>query len=286
MIKESFTQPWKEFAKRWEKYYTPPGRPSKEAIKYYIKFAKLATKNLKTKRALVLGSTPELRDLLFELNFEVTIIDVNMEMILAMSELTKHKNPDEVIVRASWTEMPLDSDYYDIVLGDIVLSNIPEKKQEQFLKEIRRVLKKKGYWITKIEVIPNDWVVEKFDVRLKQYEKLPELRNTAMELFCCLHNDAWDPKTQIIDTSKTRDWIDKYKIKEGIYKHPNKKITKYLNDTWEMWKPFEKKWAVKYEKDIEKQISSYFEIINKHVLHDCQDPEVDKTFPMWSCKVK
>lgn len=80
--------------------------------------------------------------------------------------------------------------------------------------------------------------------------------------------------------------MEKYKIKEGKYRHSSKKITKYLNDIWEMWKPMEKQWTYRYERDTVKQLFPYFKVIKKHVLHDCYYREADESFPIWMCKVK
>lgn len=84
MSKKKFAEPWKEFASRWQKYYTPPGRPSRAAIKVYKDYTRKAIKGIKNPKVLVLGSTPELRDLPHELKAEVTLIDINLEMILAI----------------------------------------------------------------------------------------------------------------------------------------------------------------------------------------------------------
>jgi len=285
--KEKFAEPWKEFAARWERYYTPPGRPSEQAINIYKGFVRKAVGGIKRQpRALVLGSTPELRDLLKELGCRVAIVDINLEMILAMTELLEMKNQEEIMVRGNWISTPLASHYFDVVLGDIVLSNVPAESQEQFLKEIIRILKPRGYFITKMEVIPNDWAREDFDAVLNRYAKIPYHRNRPIELFVHLHNNAWDSQTNIISVSKIRKWMEKYRAGQGKYKRPTAKISKYLNDLWEMWRPMDKQWTVKRERDIEKQISSHFTILEKRVLNDCYFKEVDQSFPIWLCQVK
>ncbi len=283
---EKFATPWKAFAARWQKYYTPPGRPSKQAITVYSRFARQAFIGLKRKpRALVLGATPELRDILARLKAEVSIIDINMEMILAMSKLMKKKNPNEIIVKGNWVKMPFASNYYDLVMGDIVLPNVPGPEQNKFLKEIKRVLKPRGYFITKMNVIPNEWQFEPFDAVLNKHAKIPLSRNTAVELFVYLHNNAYQPKTHIMDVGQIKIGLQKY-WKKGKYKHPKAKITKLLNDIWEMWKPMEKKWTTGYEWEIVKQISPYFKILKKNVLNDCYFHEIDESFPIWFCQVK
>lgn len=283
---EKFTQPWKEFAMRWQKYYTPPGRPSKQAIKVYKRFVIKAIKGVRNPKGLVFGSTPELRDLLAELGLEVTIIDINLEMILAMSELTKRKNLDEIIVKADWLSNPLDSHYYDVVLGDLVLSNIPPKKQPNFLKEIKRLLKQNGHWITKLEVVPNKWKIDDFNKLINEFARIPWHRNRPMESLFLLLNNAWEEKTNIGYLSKVKLWMNKYKVKEGEYKHPDKNITRCLNLNWEMWKPLDKRWSFRRERDTVKQISPYFKIVKKVILGDCYYRQVDESTPIWFCQVR
>jgi ubiquinone/menaquinone biosynthesis C-methylase UbiE len=285
--KDTFKEPWKEFAVRWQKYYTAPGRPSKEAIRVYKNFCNLAAqKSKKQKRALVLGSTPELRDLLYELKFEVTMIDINLEMILAMSQLIKKNNPNEIIVRNNWLLTNLPSNYYDIILGDLVISNIPADKQNDFLKELKRILKPNGHWITKIEIVPDGWLCENNDKILDKFSELSKAKNRAMELFCFFLNNFWDKKTRIINIKKIKNWMDKYRQKNGKYVHPDKKITAYLNEIWEMWKPMEKCWICRGYVDTIRQLQPYFKIVNKRVLHDCYHKKIDESYPIWLCRVK
>ncbi len=283
---EKFANPWKNIAARWERYCTPPGRPSKQAMSLYRRFAKKSFVGLKRQpRALVLGATPEIRDVLAVLKADVSIIDINMEMIMAMTELMKRKDPNEIIVKGNWVNMPFASNYYDAVLGDIVLPNIPRRLQKQFLKEVKRVLKPKGYFITKMHVIPNNWQFKPFDSILDRYAKIPVYKNNIIELFACLHNNIYNPKTHIMNINLIRKRLIKY-WKKGKYKHPSAKITKLLNDMWELFKPMDKKWNPGFEKETSKQVSQYFKIQKKIVLNDCYFHEIDESFPFWVCQVK
>ncbi|MBU4369279.1 class I SAM-dependent methyltransferase [Patescibacteria group bacterium] len=283
---EKFANPWKAFAARWEKYFTPPGRPSKQAMSLYRQFAKKSFVGLKRQpRTLVLGATPEIRDVLAGLKAEVSIIDINMEMILAMTELTKIKNPKEIIVKGNWTNMPFPSGYFDVVLGDLVWGNVPIFLQNKFLKEVKRVLKPNGYFIHKIATISSDWRKGSLDEVMEKYVKIPISRNTAMELFCHFLCDIFNPKTGLSDTAKIKEELKKY-WKNGKYKHTNKKITKLLNDSWEMWKPLDKIWAINYEEKVLKKFSFYFDILEKRVVKDCYFSELNKQYPIWFCQVK
>lgn len=284
MPKQTFAAPWKALAERWDKLYTPPGRPSAEAIKFYKKFAKDATKGLRQKpRGLVFGATPELRDLLFELKFDVVMIDINLEMIEAMTELTKHKNQQEVIIKGDWVNNCLKSNYFDVVLGDLILGNVPWGLQDALLKSIKRVLKPGGAFITKIEFESDNWDKYLADSAavLDMYAGFPRYKNKMMELFCYLmHVVCWDHKTHLSDLRKMRRWMGKYK-KGNKYKHKNKEAERMLNALWAMWGPMDKIWALGTETEMKKKVQRFFQFKDVEVLSDCRLEIIDETFPMW-----
>jgi len=283
--KNNHADPWKDFASRWKKYYTPPGAPSVDAIKFYKKQILKATKNKKFK-VLVLGATPALREMLATMNSEVTIIDINIEMILLMTKLVKNKNLKEIVVCGNWIDNPLSDNYYDIVLGDLVLANIPNKLKSKFLKKIFNLLKKDGYWITKIAYINADSAKKSFDKIAEQYSKVKFNRNTAIDFVCYLMNSSWDKKTDLIDLGLIRKWMFKFRDKTGKFKHKNKKIEFLLNTVWEFWFPMTKVWTYSTKEKTNKIISKFFKITNEECLNDCHFEDASKLFRMISCQVK
>ena len=287
MPTNKFSEPWIEFANRWKKYYQCPGKPTPGAVKTYKKFILATIKGLRKKpKGLVLGATPELRDLLNRLNFEVTIIDISMEMILAMTELMKTKNAEEIIVKGDWLTNPLAANYYDIVIGDLVLNNVPKEKQSQFIKKIYKLLKPHGSFISKIFVSLDNWKPKKIEEAISIYSKAPYLTPYTQEPFCYLLNVVWNRKTKVIDISIIKKWMDKYKIRNGVYKHPSKKITKLLNEIWIMWKPMNKCWSMRKKMQTLSQFTPYFKLIGEQILNDCHFHQVDEMFPVWSLKKK
>ena len=149
--KKQVAEPWKDFLKRWQKI-TSPTRPTLKEIKTYEKFG---LSNLKKKEAdvLILGATPEIRDMLAKYkNAQVCLIDINLEAILAMTFLMKNKKAkeNEVWMRANWLKAPLPKNYFDLIYGDFVICNVPFRSQDKFLKNISRWLKPNGLFISKI----------------------------------------------------------------------------------------------------------------------------------------
>jgi len=291
MSKETFAEPWKDYAKRWQKYYRPPGRPSQSAIAEYRRHLRTAKRGLKRKpRVLIFGSTPELRDVAYEEKYEVTFIDLNLEMILAMTSIMKHKNPNEIVVRGNWCDLPFQDHYFDAAMGDVVLSNVPGNLQDRFLKEIVRVLKNSGYFISKIEVVPKDFPFEDYEVVLNKFKKVPadfyqDRSCMSIELLVYLHNLTFNYKKKLIDLSLIVRGLNKY-FKKDHFVHPDKKLNVLLNDMWQMWQPMKKTWSVSWEVEVEKQIKRYFKILNKKVLADCYFRCNDQCFPIWLMQVK
>src|SRR6185369_7366534 len=97
----------------------------------------------------------ELRDILFKLGYQAYSIDINMDMFLAMQGLLKNASSSETIIKSDWLNNPLRDKYFDVVLGDAVLPNIPWKERNHLLKEVRRVLKPNGVYLTRAFYAPD-----------------------------------------------------------------------------------------------------------------------------------
>ncbi len=112
----------------------------------YKKYFNQSLKNKKKARCLVLGATPELRDLVLDRNYQLVSLDMSEEMILKMSVLMKNKNSaNEIIVKSNWLSSPLKNNLFDLIMGDFVAVNIPTKLLPTFFKEMKRLLKPGGY---------------------------------------------------------------------------------------------------------------------------------------------
>ena len=282
-----YSGPWKGFAKRWDEYYTAPGRPTKDEIRiflYYIKKAGilLGTKKRQKKlKALVLGATPELRDMLAKLKADVSLIDMSKYMIREMTKLRKIKSKERKYV-GNWLKMPFANETFDLVVGDLAQGNIPKSKKDDFFREISRVLKKNGYFIQRIFHIAKNLKHENPDKILKKYSRLKYTKKLHMELFMDLLYNTYNRKTNITDTAIIKRWIQKYMCAEGKFNHPNKKINKLLERAYVMWQPFEKKWCTFPEKDIAKMLGEYFIIVDNSVR--TKSHRAGETFRIWSLK--
>lgn len=149
LFRKGAENPWNytDF-KIWNKL-APPWRPSNKDISNY----KIVISQFKPKETLVLGSTPEIRDLLCSLKTRVSLVDSSLNMVEQMEKLMKKKNSKEKWLIDDWQKVDISKGSFDLIIGDLVLRLIPYKNQEKFLKKISLFLKKDGFFITRIHNI-------------------------------------------------------------------------------------------------------------------------------------
>jgi len=145
--KKLYNPIWLKSEKFWYNFWRKveaPWRPSRGEIKFWEGKVKEAAKR-KGAKALVLGATPEIRDMLVKYKLDVTLIDLDPQVKRAADRLIKRRNKKEKLVKADWLKMPLPSDYFDIVIGDGNFENISLGKHNLFYRNIWRVVKPDGY---------------------------------------------------------------------------------------------------------------------------------------------
>lgn len=282
---ETHTSPWKSFASRWKKYYAPPGRPSKSAIQTYRKYSLEVFRNVKGRRprALILGATPELRDLMFELGAEVTVADINPEVVRKLKSLMHHrKKAKEKLIMGDWSRIELPKEYFDVIVGDVVLGNVRRNRQPNFLRNMKSALAPNGHFIQKMEVIPDNWKFEDMEATLNRFGNARPTKNYSVELVAMLLHNTFDRKRRIASLKRIRRGIAQYMTGDRIT-HPNKNVRKLLSDIWAFWKPMEKEWSWDRESVVKPQVAKFFRIKKEIVLKDCLFQVNDRSFPIWVC---
>lgn len=243
-------------AKQWE-LYTPPAVPSKNECQI---IEQCISKHRKPAKVLILGATPQFRDLAHRQKAEVTCVDIAIDMILAMTKLMKYqkKTEKEIWFRANWLTMPLTQNYFDFVLGDLVLSNIPLKLQPKFLAKIKEVLKPGGYFITRhhLPILPPPPVSEIVDKVIdKKHFNKAEIIGFTWDVLCSVY--------KLKDNSMSTD--DMYLTVRKIWqKEKNtkrkKQITRLIQFILSRY-PAGKTWWTLPKKFGEKLIEKYFKIV-------------------------
>jgi ubiquinone/menaquinone biosynthesis C-methylase UbiE len=255
-------------AERW-KIYSSPARPSKgecQLIQTFISHYK------KRPKILILGSTPESRDLAHNLRAEVTCVDIGLEMLIGMTELMKHKNManQEIWFRSDWLTMPVAENYYDFVLGDLVVTNLPLALQPTLLAKIKSVLKPGGYFITR------DWwppvVKSSFAAAIDRISKSGISKKNINILTWDLLNLSYNYQKKDATTNEMYRLVKNMQQKEKDLK--KKKWLGVLLKHIVYNYPLGKTWFVKMRPDAEKALKKYFQI--KLIQHGKDNPRADQ----------
>lgn len=119
-------------ASNW-KLFAPPARPSLGEVAIYLSL--LGELQPISKKASVLGCTPELRDSLNRLGFDYTCIDQSPEIYKSTELLMETDNPG-AFEYCNWTELFLPKGT-KVLLGDGSINMLPANYQEKLIQRIK-----------------------------------------------------------------------------------------------------------------------------------------------------
>ncbi len=245
---------WENMTPKWADY-TSPFRPSRGDIKNYKKILKGIGRK---RKVLILGATPELRDIAAKMNLNVVLADFSIDMIQSMLKYTKLANPNkEIWIKSDWFNMPLKENYFDAVLGDGVLRMVNKEQVGEFLKKIFQLLKLNGYFITRAHFI-NESMVNKSikeivsEIFTYYRDQKVEICNTIISMMF----DKFSDKSK--GTINRKQAIQALKNYSALF---NKKY-KIPNLITELWPKIERKWSVFDKKELERLFKKFFVITN------------------------
>ena len=276
-MKKEQSSIWPTFLKHW-KYYHSPGKPSKDDLRIVERWLK----RLKAKRVLILGSTPQLRDLAAKLKLETTVMDMQNEMLQGMKQYMERKKVQETVIQSNWLTTPLKEGHFDVVLGDLIMENVQHEYKIPLLRNISRWLKPKGYFITKVFFVPEHYA--KYDpVPIINYiAQLPRNENRQSELFVHLYFYGYDKKKKTLFTHKVTKLIHRY-YKNGKTLHGvDKRAIPLFKKIMLLWgNPMSKKWYLGNREYNLREISRVFRIQS---YEEPSDYLFAKYFPTIVCR--
>lgn len=263
IINEKF---WINIAKKWKKIPCPM-HPWPSEMKIYKIFSQKALKQVKCPKILILGATPEMRDLAHSFkNAEITCVDIDINMILAMRELMRHKKETEreIWIKGDWMTVPLKKNYYHLILGEAVLANIKFPLWPNFLKHLNKLVKSKGAFITRVVITVNpssEWFNKSLD-DVFRYTKANKLN--AEELRFLLYVRIWHPKIKAMGDQDIFQTVKNFwqKGKQNFF-HPDSYIQKLLNQIKENynWPPKSGyRWSNRTKEVCERYLKKYFKV--------------------------
>lgn len=240
----------------------PPVRPSEEDINVYKNFLRQANQK---NNILILGSTPELRDLVSEeTSAKIYVADFSYRMPVAMLKFTKNVDPlKETWVKGSWLDLPFPSKFFDVILGDVALHQLTPELEPVFLEKMKSFLKDDGFFITRIffldeKFLKNDLrdITKKILIGPFTYQqKSSLLRLQTVWLFSDLAKRKFNRR---LSAEKFGELLKEFPDK--IMKEAHS-ILVADRDSYRHWSPPE-------EKDLIRMISQYFSVKDRRMAND------------------
>jgi len=250
----------RSFAHFWKKLPVPV-HPSQIEIKSWLPKIKEIAKR-RNPQALVLGATPEYRNLLFRFKINITILDINPFMVKAMSYLVK-KNIKEKKVLGDWLKMPFKDNSFDLVMSDSAQDNIQLKDLRKFFKNVYRALKPDGYWFFGAS-LPGDGVkplsLENYLSLFRNFPKKFRKAQDRLYYYCrtSIHPRFYNKQTRICSWDKLDKVLEK-EYKKGII--TKKDLIKLQSGSGKFVKSLATTFPWLSVKELTELLSQYFIII-------------------------
>lgn len=269
---------WEIISKNYSKLLIP-NRPSYDDCQIYGKLTRESLRNKKQPKIMVMGSTPELRRILYTAEFlqkaEVFCVDINQSMYRAMGNFLIKGNFNERFVNRSWLDTKFKEKTFDLVLGDEVICNISPNLHECLFKEISRIIKDDGAWITRHNFYTKDIKTANVSkILAKISEKIGKGEydfQLAINLLYAriFYYSGW--KNHKNNSMAGHLQLMKSEFNKNLNKHKYAKIIKELINLYE--KSFlrlsgDYKWHVLSEEKSEEELKEYFIVGNKVYAND------------------
>ncbi len=232
----------------------PPSRPSQYHLNIIKDEIDKINRNLPV---AVLGSTPEYRDLLFQLGFkDIYIFEKSLKTHSMMNRQRCWSN-SENLIKGDWLDtIPQYKDHFDLILSDLTSGNLPYSRQPSFYSGIASALSQDGLYIDKILIHGNQ--KRKLEKLILKYSTLPYnllyVNYFSCEFLFC--SELLDIK-QIVDSSLF------YSILEKML--TNGPLAKFLAESPKIT-PLETFWY--YGKDWEEIRKWYFQNIYQVKIYE------------------
>jgi SAM-dependent methyltransferase len=240
MVRKQYNPIWEKQQSDWWTYFwsglKSPWRPSKKEVLFFKNFIKKLLKQRKHLEVLILGSTPEFRDMLFRSpDIKVTLIDLNLTAKRGMDRLCRVSNKKEKLTIGDWLKMEhlLPHSHFDVIMNDEGFENVDIRKHDLMYRNIAKVLKKDGYFLSGrvcLEKFRKSYLT--FDQVFRKYKKDPKFFHNFYNRLWYLYRLAFSPESKVYDYKKQGGRLGKLSLE--IAKRATKagiKNIKYL--TWD-----------------------------------------------------
>lgn len=272
---------WDEQIHTWMRLSSPI-RPSKETVDIYRASIReqLSQNNERDKtRILILGSTPELRDLVAEEAPLATVYlaDTSYKMPAAMLNLTRFVDPlKERWIRCDWLDLPFENGYFDIILGDLVLQQVPPNLELSFLEKLRVHTNSRGRVVVRlnhIDPVPEEMSIDEMVAEVMQ-QKYSEREKASMIRFRIL----WQFTNRPNRTFNRQRVAEEFSAFMKRTQHSDAML-KNIEQSFVFYKDSNRTWAPPTEEQLDLLVSKKLSIGSKQYA---QDHALARNFPVYT----
>lgn len=237
-MKNSQSYKIKEWSKDHKSYIVTqrknsPMAPSEEVLRIHRNNLSRIIRRFKNPRMLVLGATPELRDLGLRMGFEVIAADLNWNMIKKMNELVGIKNREkEIIIKGNWLNIPLRENYFHCVVSDVSINNLAFNDFSKLFKKLQNILVAGGCVSLKEVVHPNGYKqINSFEKNVELYRKGKLFFNDfyLRARFMTFHDKTYNKKTKTNSAEKVFEELKRTHKRGVINKSEFKNLYRFYN---------------------------------------------------------
>ena len=245
-----------ELAREWRKFY-PPSRPSKSELAVYESYIGALSKE---SVSMLMGSTPDIRDMFAREQKKVYVIDWSEHNYNALKYLMKEKNTDnEVFISQDWRTMNFDIKF-DFIIGDLALLVLTREDSIKVIGRISASLQRNGTSIQRMW-IRNHRKPYSLEYLIKIYKMKPKNENLFSWLELPLLFHTYDYQKEECTAQHC------YEILQDYYKQ--NKISKEILETFEPFKHLNPPLNIPLKSEFENSLKKCFEIENVKYGNNC-----------------
>ena len=197
----------------------PPSRPSA----YQLNLLKQVCADISRQAPIVvLGSTPEYRDIFCECGFtNITVIDRNPKFFRAMSELRVYDNKERFL-EGDWLDiLPQHQLEFALIVSDLTSGNIPYEDRLFFYNALSGALACGGVFFDKVLTHPGSLL--SVTSLIEKYMRLPvniaTINNFSCEMLFC---------SELLDIAGIVDSTAFYEHLDGVIQNP--RVRRFVSD--------------------------------------------------------
>ncbi|OIO07317.1 hypothetical protein AUJ27_02785 [Candidatus Falkowbacteria bacterium CG1_02_37_44] len=193
------------------------------------------------------------------------------DMYQAMFRIIKKRNKKEKFIKSNWLDMSakIKSSSIDVVIGDFVIGNMGGF-ENKFLKEIKRVLKIDGNFITRMHYRDkNKFKTADYYKELEKLSDMVKLKKISIKeassyfAMKIIFSDKSRKVSISLHLEKIKNLVKEIKSKRDII---IKKIFKQFKKSW--WLMKDKYWTNYEKKALEGMVKKHFKIAKVLYSHD------------------